>query len=179
MKKLLIFVFCTGYALAAGATIRSVSNLDSSAQYSTIQASIDASSSGDSIYVSKSSITYAAFTIDNKKLAILGPGWSPFVAGTANVNGCTITGTGASGSELHGLFFPNGYSIDITTSGINNLRFYRNYIYYLAFTSGTFANYIIEGNWFVGYGINGNGATATTLSGSLKCKIIYFIIIMP
>lgn len=150
MKQLIILFLFAMLSTAALATIRSVSNLDSSAQFSTIQAAIDASKNGDSIYVSRSPKAYSSFTINNKKLAIFGPGWSPYVPGVASVPGCILTGTGCSGSELHGLYFTN--IVDIQTAGINNLLFYRNKIYGIEMNSNSVSNYIIEGNYFYSSG---------------------------
>ncbi|HJS55472.1 MAG TPA: hypothetical protein VJ765_13050, partial [Chitinophagaceae bacterium] len=46
------------------ATVRTVSNNPATiAQYSTIQAAVDASSSGDTVYIHGSPSAYAAFTI--------------------------------------------------------------------------------------------------------------------
>src|SRR6266536_5473948 len=60
------------------ATGRTVSNNPNTlAQYNTIQAAIDASSSGDTVYVHGSSTPYGGFNLNNKRLTIIGPGWSP------------------------------------------------------------------------------------------------------
>lgn len=52
----------------AQATVRTVSNVPSTlAQFNTIQAAVDASNNGDTVYVHGSPNQYAGFTITNKK----------------------------------------------------------------------------------------------------------------
>src|SRR5688572_11382570 len=107
----LLSLFIGTYSFA---TVRTVSNTPSTlAQFSTIQAAIDASSDGDTVYVYGSPNTYTSFTILDKKIAVIGPGWSPDkdLALTANVSGCIIRNSAAGGtpdgSELQGLHFVN------------------------------------------------------------------------
>jgi hypothetical protein len=146
MKHSFLLLFFAIIYVTAFATIRTVSNVDSSAQFRTIQDACDASVNGDSIYVSRSSITYAGFSIFNIKLAIFGPGWSPFVPGKAMVEGCTMRGVKTAGSELHGLYFTD--DVNVITTGINNLLFYRNHFRSIYIRNVTVSNYIFEGNWF-------------------------------
>ncbi|MFZ6014602.1 MAG: hypothetical protein ACOYXT_29955 [Bacteroidota bacterium] len=98
--------------LTTVATVRTVSNNPSTlAQFNTIQAAIDVSNDGDTVYVYGSPNTYDSFTILDKKIAVIGPGWSPDknLPLTANVNGCFIrnspAGGSPDGSELQGLVF--------------------------------------------------------------------------
>lgn len=135
------------------ATIRTVSNAPSTlAQYSTIQAAVDASSSGDTVYVHGSPNQYAAFTITNKQLVIIGPGWSPdknlpFVA---NVNGCTITGASSSNTEIQGLVFLS--HVYLYPSHPDNIKFIRNNFWgihiYPTEASTTYIGYLFQGNVF-------------------------------
>lgn len=136
------------------ATIRTVSNTPSTlAQFNTIQAAINASSSGDSIYVHGSPNDYAAFTITDKQLVIIGPGWSPNknLALIAAVLGCTINGAGSSGTEMQGLVF-NGQLTINSTPAPNNLRFIRNQFQpvflLLQANAITYSGYLFEGNFF-------------------------------
>ena len=172
--KISLLVLFVIVASSAFATIHSVSNVDTSAQFFTIQAACDASQSGDSIYVLASPTNYDGFTINNKKLAVFGPGWSPFTGGTAIINGdqfgtaCTLTGTGASGSELQGLIFYG--AIRIENSNINDLIFYRNRLYTILFANGQSENnYRFEGNWFVD---GGQGYPAGIFGSSLSNSVI-------
>lgn len=156
MKKLISILLCSALSTQLLATIRTVSNVPSTiADFSDIQAACDASASGDSIYISGSPQAYTEFTINDKKLAIFGPGWSPdkeFPI-SAMVHGCELTGVGAAGSELHGLTFTN--PVYIRTLGINNIRFIRNRFQYpyeaIVLTPqpvGPIIGYTFEGNWF-------------------------------
>jgi hypothetical protein len=156
------------------ARIRTVSNTDSAAQYITIQAACDASLSGDSIFVSGSAVAYARFTIDNKRLFVFGPGWSPDKSNalTCRISGCVVEGRGASGSELHGLTFTSSVQINSTSLGINNLTFIRNkfesvviYLYY------SLSNFLFEGNWFENSYVN---AASGNLSSVIFVNNIFF-----
>ena len=136
------------------ATIRTVCNVpDTLAQFSTIQAAITASTSGDTIYVHGSPNAYGAFTVD-KRLVIIGPGWSPNknLPLTAFINqGVNLSGASAAGSEIQGLHFQT--TISVTTLGVNNIRFVRNRFTNLQINIfpnvvGTVSGYLFEGNWF-------------------------------
>jgi hypothetical protein len=163
MKKLFITTTLLISSFSLFATIRTVSNNPATiAQYSTIQAAIDASSSGDTVYVQGSPNTYNVFTISNKQLVIIGPGYSPqkdfgYYA-LINTNGgrCYILGAASSGTEIQGLTFDHGISIG--NASINNLRFIRNRFSNISYgsvifigpysTSTIVSGYIFEGNWF-------------------------------
>ena len=151
LTSLAVFAFLFG-----NATIRTVSNSPSTiAQFNTIQAAVNASSSGDSIYVHGSPNQYAAFTLTDKALTIIGPGWSPNknLPLTAVVQGCTISGGSSSGTEIQGLVFVSN-SVTIATGGaINNLRFIRNQfsnisVDFACCSGGTYTGYLFEGNMF-------------------------------
>lgn len=152
MKNLFLLLILF-ISLFANATIRTVSNTPSTlAQFNTIQAAIDASISGDSIYVHGSPNAYAAFTITNKQLVIIGPGWRPNknLPLTATVVGCTITGASCSNTELQGITFTS--TININSNHPNNLRFIRNNFVTLSIQinegSVTYSGYLFEGNLF-------------------------------
>lgn len=148
---LLFFILTTTFVQAA---IRTVSNSPSTlAQYSTIQAAIDASSNNDTVYVHGSPNNYAAFTINNKKLTVIGPGWAPNknLPFTAVVPGMTLTGASAGGTEIQGLVITS--TVDMNTSHPDNLRFIRNYftqsqLLYMVQGSTTYIGYLFEGNIF-------------------------------
>jgi hypothetical protein len=153
MKQFFIFLL-TGLCVNMYATIRTVSNNPNTlAQYNTIQAAIDASSSGDTVYVQGSPTRYAGFTIQDKRLTIIGPGWSPaqnfqpFKATIeSNVN---INGLPSRKTELHGLDFFS--SVSILTTAPDSLRFVRNQFesaIYLGFTTTAYNGWVFEGNWF-------------------------------
>lgn len=142
------------------ATVRTVSNnAGMLAQFSTIQAAVNASVNGDTIYVHGSSVQYAGFTITDKRLVVIGPGWSPmqaFMPFQASIYESYIIGSGASNTEFHGLHF-------ITTlyvSSLNkpdNLRFIRNHFgstVTIGTGTNTYSGYVFEGNWFDGAGLS-------------------------
>jgi hypothetical protein len=127
----MILVLC----VSSFATVRTVSSNPSTiGQYSNIQAAIDDSADGDSIYVYGSPNTYPAFTISDKKITVIGPGWAPDknLPLTAIVNGMVIRNTAASGvpdgSEIQGLVMVGHVSISQaggTNSSVNNIRLIR------------------------------------------------------
>jgi hypothetical protein len=152
MKKI-ISTLALFVSFFAQATIRTVSNSPSTlAQFSTIQAAIDASSAGDTVYVHGSPNTYAAFSIVNKQVVIIGPGWSPNknLPFNAYVNGCTIQGSSCSNTEIQGMSFVS--TITISTNHPDGLKFIRNYFGNLSMGinegSVTYIGYLYEGNVF-------------------------------
>ncbi len=155
MKKYsLLFVILLFAAFNSKAIIRTVSNTPSTlAQFNTIQAAVDASNPGDTVYVHGSPNAYAAFTITNKQLVIIGPGWSPNknLPFTASVSGCTITGAASGNTEIQGLVLTT--TVNMNSAHPNNLRFIRNY--FTTFVNvvvqegnGTYSGYLFEGNVF-------------------------------
>ena len=146
------------------ATIRTVSNTPSTlAQFNTIQAAVNASSSGDTIQVHGSPNTYAAFTQTNKKLVMIGPGWSPTTANThiAIVNGFTVQSEGSNDSEYHGLTFNS--TININSNTLSGIRFIRNRFQSVSLSIAqggvTYMNYLLEGNVFVESHIASSGGS--------------------
>lgn len=154
-KPRTFLILAASFLLAAPAyaTIHTVSNSPSTtlAQFNTIQAAVNASSSNDTVYVHGSPVTYATFTITNKKLAIIGPGWSPDkeLPFAATVAGCTITGAGSSGTEIHGIFFSD--QINVNSNKPDNLLFVRNrFLTHVNIDQSgtTYSGYVFEGNVF-------------------------------
>jgi len=152
--KLLSLLSILLISLSANATIRTVSNSPATlAQFNTIQAAIDASNSGDTVYVHGSPNAYAAFTITNKQLVVIGPGWSPNknLPFTVSVPGCTITGSSSSNTEIQGLVFTS--TVNMNSNHPDNLRFIRNYFaqsvnIQVLQSSTTYIGYLFEGNVF-------------------------------
>jgi len=168
MKTLTITMSFMLMALISDATVRTVSNVPSpSAQFSTIQAAVDACNSGDTVLVQGSGTAYASFIIADKRLVVIGPGWKPLrnvPQLTANLQNCTINGTASSGTEIQGLTFTGGYNYGINVQGavtINNLRFIRNHFakgVVIGSTGiGNYSSYLFEGNWFDGTYIDAGG----------------------
>ena len=159
MKKIFLFFSLSCY-LYSYATVRTVSNNPGLvAQYSTIQAAVNASSVGDTIYVQGSNIQYAGFTIADKRLTVIGPGWAPvqnFAPFQASVADITISGTNSSNTEIQGMEVMS--TVSVSSSSIpNNLRFIRNHLHssvYIYNGNNSFSGYIFEGNWFDGGSIS-------------------------
>jgi hypothetical protein len=178
MKQFVFFSLCL-FATSANANIRTVSNNPATiGHHNTIQSAVDAASSGDTIYVHGSPNNYAGFNINNKKLTIIGPGWSPdkTLPHTANViEFINVYGAGSSGTELQGLslYCP----VTIQNTGINNLKFVRNrlvrtLIYLTPNAPGTLSGYLFQGNWFDNSGVISN--PAYTLENMLFQNNIFY-----
>ncbi len=177
MKQLFFSAALLMFGIYTNATIRTVSNSPATlAQFNTIQAAITASVSGDTIYVHGSPNAYAAFTITNKQLVIIGPGWSPNknLPFTASVPGCTITGAACSNTELQGLVFTS--SMVINANHPDNLRFIRNRFQNLNIFIGegavTYIGYLFEGNWFDNS--EANGTPSATYQNFLFQNNLFF-----
>ena len=153
MKQLLLFFVLSVIAINLFATIRTVSNLPSTlAQFNTIQAAVNAAANSDTIYIHGSPNAYVTFTITDKQLVIIGPGWSPNknLPFTANVPGFTLNGSLCSNTEIQGLVITT--TVAINTNHPNNLRFIRNYftqsMSVQLLEGGTYTGYLFEGNVF-------------------------------
>ena len=112
MKKAIVLLLILTASCAVFATVRTVSSNPSTlGQFNTIQAAIDASADSDTVYVYGSPNTYAGFTIQDKKITVIGPGWSPDknIPLQAIVTDFSIrnspAGGSPDGSELQGLVF--------------------------------------------------------------------------
>lgn len=158
MKQFFLFLFA-GLSVNMFATVRTVSNNPgTTAQYTTINAAVNASASGDTIYVHGSSVQYAGFTITDKRLVVIGPGRSPmqsFMPYPATVADLSINGSGSSNTEIHGLNIVG--TVTITSfSHPNNLRFIRNRLTTISMGTGsaTYSGYVFESNWFNNSGFN-------------------------
>lgn len=158
MKQFFLFIF-SGLCVNMFATVRTVSNNPgTTAQYTTIQAAVNACVSGDTIYVHGSPVQYTGFTITDKRLVVIGPGWSPmqnFMPYTATVGDLTINGSGSSNTEIQGLNIVSAVSIS-SASHPDNLRIIRNRLTTITIGYGslTYSGYVIEGNWFINSGLN-------------------------
>ncbi|MBX2915453.1 MAG: hypothetical protein KF856_09320 [Cyclobacteriaceae bacterium] len=110
MKRNILINLALLVTVFSHATVRTVSSNPSTiGQFSTIQAAIDVSADGDTVYVYGSPNIYAGFDIVDKKITVIGPGWAPDknLPLQAIVNGVNIrnspAGGSPDGSELHGL----------------------------------------------------------------------------
>jgi hypothetical protein len=153
------------------ATVHTVSNSPATlAQFNNIQAAVTAAANGDTIYVHGSPNQYAAFTQTNKQLTIIGPGWFPDknLPFTAQIQGCTITGSTCANSEYQGLTFISG--LQISAAHPDNLRFIRNHFVGIDInmnqSSTTYTGYLFEGNLF-------DNATANASTSSTYQNILF------
>ena len=136
MKKLFFLFMTLAASTSTFATVRTVSSNPSTiGQFSTIQAAIDASTDSDTVYVYGSPNNYATFTIQDKKITVIGPGWAPDknLPLQAIVDGATIrnspAGGSPDGSELQGLVFSQVVYVSRNAVGgdfgVNNIRLIR------------------------------------------------------
>lgn len=159
MKQFFFFLL-TSLSANVFATVRTVSNTPGTiAQYTTIQAAVNAAVNGDTIYVHGSSNPYAGFTIIDKRLVVIGPGRSPiqnFMAFPAMVNDLSISGSASSNTEIQGLHFVS--TIVITSfNHPDNIRFIRNFFgssITIGTGTNTYTGFLFESNWFDNTGIN-------------------------
>lgn len=164
MKRLILSAAFTTIAAFCLATVRTVSNNPGTiAQFSTIQAAINASVSGDTIYVHGSPITYDPVTITDKRICLMGPGIAPDknIPYTASIPSFTINGSSGSSDfcELHGLLITN-----LTINqGVNNVRIIRNQFNGVTNFSNSIAmsNFLVESNIIY-------GQVSATGSGSIS-----------
>jgi hypothetical protein len=136
------------------ATIRTVSNHPSTlAQFNTIQAAVNASVSGDTLMVHGTPVAYAGFTITNKRLVVIGPGFSPDVQAPMKATISTnvvITGAASKKTEIQGFHFLNA-TLDINST-LDSLYFYRNNFNHISFVQGggTISGFVFNGNYIRG-----------------------------
>jgi hypothetical protein len=167
MKQIFLSLVLTMTAGHLLATIRTVSNTPATiAQFNTINAAIAASASGDTIYIHGSPNQYGNFTISNKRLVLLGPGWSPdkSLGFDAVIQGCTITGAASSNTEIHGLAWVS--ALNMSSAHPDNLRFIRNNFASIDVNINeggvTYTGYLFEGNLFSNATLNATtGSTYT------------------
>ncbi|MEZ5045855.1 MAG: hypothetical protein R2831_02575 [Chitinophagaceae bacterium] len=181
-QTILIISLFFGSYLNSLATVYTVLNFPAGiAQFDNIQAACDSANHGDTIYIHGSIVPYAQFTVDDKKLIYIGPGFatekiSPISAKLGIVtirNFSNIIGT-SSGTEFHGLEFTSALTLGgIGTNGeaVNNVLVNRCYFNGGSGTNFTFANngrthaniiiqncyfsyYILDANFSSGYLVN-------------------------
>ena len=117
MKKNLLSALLIVATVNVFATVLTVSNQSPNpGQYTTIQAAINAATAGDSIYIHPSSVVYAGFSLD-RQLTIISSGFEPSSANPnpyAFVNPSVASSINASGSKIIGIYFQNGFGMDVT-----------------------------------------------------------------
>jgi hypothetical protein len=155
MKKTLLSILgTTALVLSANATVRTVNNGTITAgQYTSVQAAVDASAAGDTVYIHGSVTSYGDVTL-NKRIVLIGAGHYP--TGTqynlpTSLNTIILSRgnstTLPTGSIIKGISFSNVYGSGGSLP-VNNITFERNYI--PSYISVCGDNWIIKNN-FVGY----------------------------
>jgi hypothetical protein len=93
--KVLCFALLFLPALLSAAVLRVNNMPDTSPNYTTIQAAINAAADGDTLLIEGSVTSYAAFTLTNKRLNIIGPGYglSQNLGTPANKLSATVAGS--------------------------------------------------------------------------------------
>jgi len=161
MKQFFFFLL-TSLCVNAFATVRTVSNNPGTvAQFTTIQAAVDASVSGDTIYIHGSNTSYGSFNVTNKRIIYIGPGWAPLSNLNplkASISSINFQGAGSDNSELQGLVFTA--QIVIGFNHPNSIRFIRNQFIgsqvIINYGTDTYSGFVFQDNWFDGGQIVGN-----------------------
>ena len=161
MKKIFLMLSLASCANAF-ATVRTVSNNPGTvAQYTTIQAAVDVSVSGDTIYIHGSNTSYGSFNVTNKRIIYIGPGWAPLSNLNplkASVSSINFQGAGSDNSELQGLVFTG--IITIGFNHPNGIRFIRNQFIgaqvIINYSTDNYSGFVFQDNWFDGGQIIGN-----------------------
>ena len=178
MQKYLLVILFTSLTVYTNATVRTVSNNPTNlAQFNTIQAAINASASGDTIYVHGSPTTYGSFSIVNKKLFLAGPGYLPDKAFpfTVSINTATLNGDLCSGSKFEGLIFTN----QVGVLDADSIHFLRNYFFggYLNLSSNVnptgYRGFVIEGNYFATASAFGISAFYPINNSTIQNNVFY------
>lgn len=178
MKTLSSIITLTlAFSFASFATVHTVNNnLQGPGQFATLQAAIDSSSAGDTIYIASSPSTYTSpagrFIVD-KKLTFIGTGMRP---GEKKDNSALsrigarfdINNTAANGTSWIGLYFQAIGSAINVAGGVSNCQVLRCWFdgssTHLGFNSSSFTGWLIANNYFVagcGPAINLNSNTVT------------------
>jgi hypothetical protein len=172
MKKVIFFFVVLITSVNVFATVRTVSsNPATLGQFSTIQAAIDASADSDTVYVYGSPNIYTSFTILDKKITVIGPGWAPDknLPLQAFVAGCTFRNTvnvgSPNGSELQGLVFTQTVDLNSNDQPINNLRLIRCQFNQTISITLSSSGYLFEGCMFL---------TTINFSGSATYTNFFF-----
>lgn len=174
MKKLVLSLVIAATAISANATIRTVSNATVSAgQYTTVQAAVDASVVGDTIYIHGSQTSYGDVTL-NKRLVLIGAGHN--LTGTqynfptklrfiylSRGNSTTLP----TGSTIKGIEFSSIYSSGGSLP-VNNITLERNYMSSITIYG---SGWIIRNNFVNDFDIN--DFKNTIISNNVISSYIY------
>ncbi|MCE3295728.1 MAG: hypothetical protein K0R65_1442 [Crocinitomicaceae bacterium] len=159
MKKIVLSILAVaGLSLAAQATVRTVSNNTIAAgQYTTVQAAVDASAAGDTVYVHGSATTYGDVTL-NKRIVLIGAGHRvegtqynlPTTLGNVYLSQGNST-TLPAGSTIKGINITSYFTGQGGALPVNNILLERCYVGGLSFCGN---GWIIRNNFLGFAGIN-------------------------
>ncbi|SMD44498.1 hypothetical protein SAMN00777080_3120 [Aquiflexum balticum DSM 16537] len=155
MKNLLLSFVLFVSSISVFAATRTVSNRPGDlAEFTSIQAAVDASADGDILLITGSATSYNDVTI-NKRLTLIGPGANPNFNGGASASISTLTfdSSQASNSVLLGLDIG---TVNISVSDCDAVQLKRNRISYILNSSSDQSR--VPQNWLVEEcNINGSG----------------------
>lgn len=164
--RLLLFAVLL-FSAAAHATVRTVSNSTNvPAQFTDLQAAINAAVNGDTLYVMGTGVQYPAITID-KQLTVIGTGYAPPVPAQPTWISSIYLYSNAGGSKLIGIYsdsyiyiYCNNVTVERSrvyglapqVTGLSNLVFRHNYVVVTNLqypSSALFANNIVHSGGYV------------------------------
>jgi hypothetical protein len=181
MKTLLLSFVLFVCSISLFAATRTVSNRPGDlAEFTSIQAAVDASADGDILLITGSATSYNDVTI-NKRLTLIGPGANPNFNGgvSANITTLTFGNSQASNSVLLGLDIGN---VNIAVADCDNVQVKRtkvNYLYHFGSDQNRIPqNWLIEECYFNGSGIYNYVNDITTANWNIINSYIYGSITM-
>jgi hypothetical protein len=164
MKTLVTLVF-TSLSILSFAGIITVDNrVGSGANYTSVSSAISNASSGDTIYIHPSSVSYGNISL-NKQLVLVGPGHFPeYTGGTGATLGEINLYNGCSGSEITGLIISSirCYVWQVA----NNITISNNFINSAAAIGGAYGDAAGSNNWLI------EGNVIIEAEGCGGCKVI-------
>lgn len=170
MKKLFFTLVAVSVCAASNAKILRVSNVSgSSAPYSTIAAAHDAASTGDTIMVDASPISYGDITL-TKRLVVLGPGYWLVENGIVEEGASAATFSNID-SYIEGSVFKGIYMDGITIRGAKTIVS-RCYIYNNISIKLGADNCVIHQNYIKGYIKGQKSDTSVTAYHQITNNII-------
>jgi hypothetical protein len=191
MKIILALVLLMTVTLHSMATVRTVSNdPNNPAQYNTVQAALNASNHGDTVYVNGTQFTYPDFQI-NRRIVLIGAGYNVsnqlnLASVVSGINLFRDNGVNdASGSVIMGFRINCRLAIAGGSLPVNDIRLSRNMIgaggcFPTLYMTGALNNWTIFNNIIIGGSIDAsatniliqNNIITTNLSGSNQSSVI-------
>ncbi|MEL6989152.1 MAG: hypothetical protein AAGK97_15175, partial [Bacteroidota bacterium] len=124
MKYFILPIFCLCTLLINAQEVITVNNFIAGADYNNLQEAIDSASSGDTIYVSGSPLSYGNATVD-KPLTLFGEGYLDGLEVYPSVLGNINIGAEADNSHISGFKINQMYSFNDTENLNKIIQFYK------------------------------------------------------